>query len=92
MNCYYCEKPMSVGRYATWGRRTVVVHKHCERDDLLERAYAMGLFTAAEERTDQELVEAIAAEKISVEWLARVERLPADEQQEAWAKLGRTLS
>ena len=34
-----------------------------ERQELLTRAYELGVFTAPEERTDQELRDAIAAEE-----------------------------
>lgn len=76
MNCYYCEQKLTSDnvKYDIWGRRKVIAHRTCGRLALLNRAYEMGLFCAAEEHTDTEIVDAIAAEKISGEVLDRIER------------------
>lgn len=49
-----------------------------ERQELITRAHELGVFTVPEERTDQELRDAIAAEEASAAWLDRLEKLPTD--------------
>ena len=77
MNCYYCNRVMDSGnaKFDTWGDRKVLTHRSCDRQTLITRAHEMGLFVAPEERTDQEIIDAIAAEKLSGEWLERLDRL-----------------
>lgn len=94
MNCFYCDQPLKSGhvRNETWGQRMVLAHKpSCERQDLLNQAYALGVFTAAEDRTDQELIDAITAEKLSGEFLDRLEKLPEAAQAAAIHRLGKML-
>lgn len=81
MKCYYCDQPMTSGsaKFDTWGNRTVCAHRTCDRQSLLTRAYEMGVIVVPEERTDQELIDALAAERLSGEWLDRLEKLPTDE-------------
>ena len=66
-------------RFATWGDRTVLCHRSCDRDNLITYARELGCFDDPDERTDQQLIDAIAAEKLSGEWLDRLEKLPTDE-------------
>jgi hypothetical protein len=65
-----------------------------ERQELITRAHQLGVFVVPEERTDQELRDAIAAEVASAAWLDRLEQLPTDEAKreavhrlaESWPK------
>lgn len=52
-----------------------------ERDTLVAKARELGVYDAPEERTDQELIDAIAAEEAAGAWLARMEALPTDEMK-----------
>lgn len=52
-----------------------------ERDELITRARELGLWDDPENRTDQQLRDAIAAEEASAEWLFKLEQLPTDEQK-----------
>jgi hypothetical protein len=81
VDCYHCNQPMASGsaRYATWGARTVIVHRACDRDALIARARELGCFEDASQRSDQQLIDAIAAEQLSGEWLDRLAKLPTDE-------------
>jgi hypothetical protein len=49
------------------------------RQQLEDRARALGCFLDVEARTNQELADAIAAEEAAGAWLARLEQLPTDE-------------
>lgn len=46
---------------------------------LVTRTHELGVFVVPEEKTDQELRDAIAAEEASAAWLDRLEQLPTDE-------------
>lgn len=88
MKCYYCDQDMDSGsaKFDTWGDRTVCAHRQCDRDALAARARELGVLTDAswpgqrpQNHSEQVIIEAIAAEKLSGEWLERLEKLPTDE-------------
>lgn len=58
-------------------------HNPVNRQRLVARARELGVYDAPEERTDQELADAIAAEESAGEWLDRLEALPTDEEKRA---------
>lgn len=80
--------------WVTWGGRHVLAHKTCKRGDLVTYAADLGVFPVDDpSRTDQQLIEAVAAEKLAAEWLERVEKLPSDEaKHEAWRRLARRFT
>jgi len=81
MNCFLCDQPLTQGR-AKWlyyGSVKRLGHDRCDRAALMARAARLGVVGDPGEYTDTELADAIAAELLSGEWLARLERLPSDE-------------
>lgn len=83
MDCYHCNLPMESGtaKFATWGDRKVLAHRSCDRRALLAYADELGLVPDLDIITDEQLIDAIAAEKLSGEWLDRLEKLPTDEDK-----------
>lgn len=89
-DCFHCETRMEDGAatFTVWGERAVPIHRGgCKRDDLAALAMKLGCFDDVTDRTDQQLVDAIAAEKLSAEWLDRVSKLPEEVQHAAFRKL-----
>lgn len=83
MKCYYCDQPMASGRakYDTWGARRVLAHKVCDRDDLIARGRELGVFGEFDQHSDQEIIDAIAADRLAGEFLDRLDKLPNEEAQ-----------
>lgn len=48
------------------------------RDELISRSNELGCFPDPENRTDQQLADAIAAEEAATKWLNQLDRLPTD--------------
>lgn len=92
MKCYYCDQDMASGsaKFDTWGDRTVCVHRRCDRDALTTRARDLGVLVddswpgqRPQNHSEQVIIDAIAAELLSGEWLERLEKLPTDEAKRA---------
>lgn len=81
MNCFLCDQPMVSGhtKWLEYGASKKIAHRACDRDALIGRARQLGVWDDPEAHTDTELMDAIAADRLSGEWLARLDRLPTDE-------------
>lgn len=88
MNCYYCDLPMASdnAKFDTWGDRKVLAYKTCDRGALIARADELGILTKSwpgqhpGNHSDQVIIDAIAAaDRLSAEWLDRLDKLPTDE-------------